>query len=82
MKPKIKMKLLIISLIIIFNIIILSIILLMLNKNSRLTFEKMKRMPQAKIISILENITDKELIELSYHKEETLTNDLHKLDDF
>lgn len=82
MKPKIKMKLLIISLIIIFNIIILSIILLMLNKNSRLTFEKMKRMPQEKIISILENITDKELIELSYHKEETLTNDLHKFDDF
>lgn len=82
MKPKIKIKLLIISLIIIFNIIILSIILLMLKKNSSLTFEKMKRMPQEKIISILENISDEELIELSHHNEETLNNNLHKFDDF
>ena len=74
MKPKIKIKLLIISLIIIFNIIILSIILLMLNKNSSLTFEKMKRMPQEKIISILENISDEELRSLLRDEAKVILN--------
>ena len=80
MKKTIIFKLLVICLLIILGVILGKIILKQYIDS--LFPQKMNHMAQDEIVLVLENITDKKLIELYHSSNLVLNTDLHKLDDF